>query len=74
MAKIAADKAIAQAQLQLQAQLGQQSNALNLLGLGLQDYQNMLNRQLGTATLPFNLLGQVMGLPSIGSGSSKGSL
>lgn len=74
LAKIASDQAIAQAQLQLQAQTAQQQAALGLLQLGQRDFQTAVQNLLGVQTLPFNIAGQLLGLPQVTTMSSKGAL
>lgn len=75
MAKIASDQAtalaVASINSQTQLALNQQDNALQLLGLGQQDFQSSLDRQLAVNTLPFNTLAGLGGGGSISNASTK---
>ena len=77
IAKINADRVVAiqaaQIQSQTQLMLGQQSAGLDLLNLGLDDFQFGQDNQLDIASLPLELLLQMAtGGPTVGTSTSKG--
>jgi hypothetical protein len=59
--------------MDIQARLGmnQQNNAMNLLGLGQQDYNASIDRQIGLGTLPLQLLAGQGGAGTISTGPSS---
>lgn len=72
MAKVAADEAIAKAQIQANLYINQQNQYQNILGMGAQDYATTQAAKNKMQLLPIDLLTSTMtGIPSVSTGSSS---
>lgn len=72
-ARIASQTQLGVAGLNAQTQLalGQQDNALRLLGMGQQDFGSSIDRQIGVSTLPLQLLAGQGGAGTISTGGKS---
>lgn len=72
MAKVAADEAIAKAQIQANLYINQQNQYQNILGMGAQDYATTQAAKNKMQLLPIDLMTATMtGIPSVSSGSAS---